>query len=198
MELFGNPAPEEINASFVADHTPTVFDSLAERLAKHTFVTPYVGSLRSAPTRFKVLPPDPDAAKRPRIASNPGWYSVGDYIKLSVTRRSSEERIINEVHIQFFSPDQTKPAPGEPFDLKPPDGYGTWAAGWIKGETVLWFLQKGSARRIDFTNPAQVKETTFEEAAFDKVPKEILDAMRAALIEQAAPKATSKPPAAAR
>ncbi|HEV3083679.1 MAG TPA: hypothetical protein VGY66_28115, partial [Gemmataceae bacterium] len=94
-----------------------------------------------------------------------------------------------EATIHFYSRDPKADAPGKPVALKLPDGYNTWAAAWQRGATVLWVLQKGNVRSYDFTNPAQVKETTLEEPAnFDKVPRPILDALRAALDVPGTPK----------
>ena len=68
------------------------------------------------------------------------------------------------------------------------------AAAWLKDTTVLWVRQKGSVRSYDFTNPAQVKESTLEDPAnLEKVPRPILDALRAALDVPGAP---PQPPAA--
>ena len=101
---------------------------------------------------------------------------------LAVTRRPVSERIVNEASIQFASPDPAKPVPGERHKIELPNGYGTWAAAWVRGGTVLWVQQKGKLRSIDFTNPAEVKETTLEEPASpEKVPNAILDALHAEL-----------------
>jgi beta-lactamase regulating signal transducer with metallopeptidase domain len=200
MELFGTPVSQEINDAFVADKTPAALDSLAKLLFHRPGQSAWAGPLQSAPTKFHVLPPDPDAAKRPRTANNPGHYTIGENAVLAVTRRPVNERIVNEASIQFASPDPAKAAPAEPHKIELPDGYGTWAAAWVRGSNVLWVMQKGTVRSIDFTNPAEVKETTFEEPASpEKVPKPILDALHAALDVPAAPKPAKEmpPPAAA-
>jgi beta-lactamase regulating signal transducer with metallopeptidase domain len=192
--LFGTQPTAEERAAFAADREPNALDSLAKRLAKRAGTTTYTGSLTSGPTKFRVAPPDPDAAKKPRIVSNPGWYTLGDNVKLEVSRRFSGERIVNEASIRFFAADQTKPAPGKPHEIKLPDGYNTWAAAWLKDTTVLWVKQNGNMRSYDFTNPAQVKETTLKEPAhFEQVPRPILGALGAAL---AVPDAPKEPPAA--
>ncbi|HSG68953.1 MAG TPA: hypothetical protein VLA12_00985, partial [Planctomycetaceae bacterium] len=72
MELFGTPVSAEITDSFVNDREPTALDSLAKRLHDRTGTTPFTGSLVSGPTTFRVLPVDPEAAKRPRTVHNPG------------------------------------------------------------------------------------------------------------------------------
>jgi hypothetical protein len=194
-DLFGTaPTAKEI-ADFVGDRKSDALDSLAKRLFHRPDAHAWAGPLASGPTKFRVLPADPDAAKKPRIANNPGRYTLGDHVRLIVSRRPDGERVVNEARIQFYSPDPAKPAPGKPHPLKLPDGYNTWAAGWVRGETVLWALQKGKVQRYDFTNPAEVKETTIEEPAnLDKVPKPILDALRAALDTTAESKPAAETP----
>jgi len=103
---------------------------------------------------------------------------------------------VNGYH--FYSRDPKAAAPGKPVAVKLPEGYLTWAAAWVRGETVLWVTQKGSVRSYDFTNPADVKETTLQEPDFDKVPKPIVDAFKAALDVPGAPvQQPQQPPPAA-
>ena len=195
MELFGTPVSQEVNAAFVADTTPTALDSLAKRLAQYPGLTAYTGPLQSGPTRFLVLPADPDTAKKPRVARHPGWYTLGDNIRLSISRRPVGERIVNEASIQFFAPDPKADAPGKPVPLTLPDGYNTWAAAWLRGTTVMWVTQKGLLRKIDFTNPAKVEETRFEadKDAAAPIPPDIREALRAALAVPDAPKQQQEP-----
>jgi hypothetical protein len=64
-DLFGTaPTPGE-TAAFVADRTPDAFDALAKRLAERTGTSSFTGKLQSGKTKFRVLPVDPDAAKKP-------------------------------------------------------------------------------------------------------------------------------------
>lgn len=197
MDLFGTPVSAEINAAFVADREPDALDSLAKRLASRAGQIPFTGLLQSGPTKFRVLPADPDAAIRPRVASNPGRYTLGDNIRLVVSRRPIGERLVNEATIQFFASDPKADPPGKPVALPLPDGYSTWAAAWMRGGTVLWVQQKDGLSSYDFTNPAEVKETVLSEpAARAKVPQPVRDALRAVLDALAAPKpapATPKP-----
>ena len=59
----------------------------------------------------------------------------------------------------------------------------------------MWVQQKSGIRGYDFTNFAQVKETTLEEPAnIEKVPKPILDALRAKLDVPAVPKPSTETP----
>lgn len=174
MDCFGTPVSSEEIAVFVADTKPNALDSLAQRFAQHPRTIPVGGSLVSGPTTFRVLPADPDAAKKPRTASNPGRYTLGDSAVLAVTRRPDGERIVNEASIQFSSTEI-----GKPWEVKLADGYDTWSAAWVRNSGVLWVRQPGSIRQIDFTNPQQVKETILDEATVaDQIPKTILDALR--------------------
>ncbi len=102
---------------------------------------------------------------------------------------------MNEASIEFFSADPAKPPPGKPHEIKLPDGYGTWAAAWVSGRAVLWLLQDKNLRTIDFSNPAQVKETRVGQGAeLESVPSAIRDALNAAVDVRAAP-ATPAPAA---
>lgn len=195
MDLFGNPVNQEIRGAFVADHKPTAFESLAKRLATYKFVTPFVGSLQTAPTRFKVLPADPDAAKKPRVASNPGNYRLTETAYLYVSRRPVFERMLNEAYIQFYSPDPKKPEPGQIHHVKLPEGYDTWAAVWQRAGTVLWVLDKEGLRSYDFSNPAEVKEQVADP---EKVPADVLEVLRALKAAFSANSSTNRasPPAA--
>ncbi|HUF60522.1 MAG TPA: M56 family metallopeptidase [Verrucomicrobiales bacterium] len=183
IELFGTPLSAEENAEFVADREPGVLDSLAQRLAQRAGTTVFLGELTSAPTRFRVLAADPDAATRPRTASDPGRYTLAENAVLAVTRRPVGERIVNEASIQFFSPDPAKPAPAGPYALELPDGYGTWAVSWVRGASVLWLEAEGRVISYDYSDPAQVKETRYEgeQAAEAPVPEEVRRALNAVL-----------------
>ncbi len=64
MDLFGTPVSAEIIATFVADRQPNALDSLAKRLAQRAELTAFSGPLTSGATKFRVLPADPDAAKK--------------------------------------------------------------------------------------------------------------------------------------
>jgi beta-lactamase regulating signal transducer with metallopeptidase domain len=191
MDLFGTPVSDN---DFLADREPTALDSLAKRLFHRPGLHAWAGPLASAPTKFRVLPADPDAAKKPRTASNPGGYTLNGYARLQVSRRLDGERIVNEASIHFSDADPTR-SPPKPHQLKLPDDYNTWAAAWIRGGTVLWVMQAGAIRSYDFANPAQVKETALEDPAnLDKVPRAILDALRAVLDVPGAPRPATEAP----
>ncbi len=65
-DLFGNaPTSKEITA-FTTDAAPDALDALAKRLANRAGFVPFSGSLKSGTRKLLVLPPDPDAAKKPR------------------------------------------------------------------------------------------------------------------------------------
>jgi hypothetical protein len=186
-DLFGTaPTPEE-TAAFLADRTPDAFDALAKRLAQRAGTSSFTGTLQSGETKFRVLPVDRDAAKKPRVATGPGRYTLGDNSRLIIVQKPDGERRVNEANIVFFSPDSKTEPPGKPHEIKLPDGHLTWAIAWERGTTVLWVAEKGALRSYDFTKPGRVKETSLEEANLDQVPKPILDALRTALEVPGAP-----------
>ena len=188
MELFGTPVSKEINVAFVADTTPTALDSLALRLFHRPGQHAWAGPLTSGPTKFRVLSADPDAAKRPRTANNPGSYNLGENVRFVVTRRPEGERIVNEADITVYPLGQDNI-----FNkVTLPDGYDTWAAAWIRGGTVLWVQQKSGFRRYDFSSPEKVKEEAVEP---DKVPSDIRDALPAVLDEPDPPNPSAAAPA---
>lgn len=163
-DLFGNAPTNEEVAEFKNDTNPGAFDALAKRLAERSGFETFSGMLTSGPTKFKVLPVDPDAAKKPRTAKGPGQYPLGGNTAFVVTRRPIGERIVNEARLDFAPTDATKPAPRESHPVPLPDGYDTWIAAWLRGGTVLWIAQtdteqKTSIRRYDYTNPGSVLET---------------------------------------
>jgi beta-lactamase regulating signal transducer with metallopeptidase domain len=177
-DLFGTAPGAEEMALFTSDLSPAALDSLARRLVHRPGVTPFTGVLKSGSTKFRVLPADPDAAKRPRTASTPGRYTLGENIRLVVSRRLDGRRTVNEASIEFFSPDPTKPPPGQPHAVRLPDGYNTWVAAWAHDSDLLWVRQKGDLSSYDFSNPTQVKETTVVQPAdLGKVPAAIIEAL---------------------
>jgi hypothetical protein len=157
-ELYGAAPSTTQGDAFAADKSPDALKNLAALLAKDPFGTRSQGLIRAGTTTFRVLPADPDAAKRPRVANNPGWFTLGDDVKFSVTRRPSGERAVNEASIIYFQ----KGKDNLIHKVALPDGYNTWAAGWAKGSTALWVSEKGLLRKFDFTNPAKVEETRYE------------------------------------
>lgn len=188
IEVLGTSVSKEMNDAFVADATPTALESAATRLFHRPGLHAWAGSLTSAPTKFRVLPADPDAAKRPRTASNPGRYTLSDKASLHVSRRGDGERVVNEAYLSLS-------APGERYEVKLPDGYDSWAAAWLRGGSVLWVSQKGLLRKVDFTNLAKVQETRFEadQAADAPIPPDIREALSAALAAPEAPKQVQEP-----
>ena len=199
MELFGTPVNEEINVAFVNDKSPAALETLAKLLAHRARMPSFTGVLQSGPTTFRVLPADPDAAKKPRIASDPGRYTVAPNVILEVTRRPVDERLKNEAQLQFFSSDPLSKSSGKPISLQLPDGDDTWAAGWVRGTPTLWVMQQGKVQRYDLTDPAEVVEATLKEQDIaETVPGDVLDALRAVLNRNPAGAVPSKAPPATR
>ena len=100
---------------------------------------------------------------------------------------------VNEANLRFYASDSNTDPPGTPFEIKLPDGYDTWAIAWKRDSTILWVAEKGGMRSVDFTNPADVKETRIDPDDTSKVPERSRDALRPTF-ERSKP---NGPPAAA-
>jgi len=181
-DLFGTAPTREEAATFVADRTPDAMGALATRLAQRAGTTPFTGALQSGETKFRVLAVDPEAAKKPRVASGPGRYTLGDNVRLVIVRKPDGDRRVNEANIVYFSSD----LPGKPHEVRLPrielpDGYHTWAIAWERGSTMLWVAEKGVLRSYDFTTATKVNVMRIEPARLAHVPEPLREALRPAL-----------------
>ena len=179
-DLFGSDPTAEELATFIADRSPHALDLLAIRLSQRAGITTFTGSLPCGETTFRVLAADPEAASEPRRANNPGRYKLSGGAVLAISRRPNGDRIVNEAKIQFSSSDASKPAPGE-YEVKLPDGYGTWSAAWVRDTTKVWVTQNGIVRSYDFSNPSEVKVSFYQQPRNFVIPEKILEALRTAL-----------------
>ncbi|MDA1247938.1 MAG: DUF1549 domain-containing protein [Planctomycetota bacterium] len=200
LDLYGvEPNQGEIDA-FVADKSPAALHPILSaqmvetRVMHNRILSPFTGTLPPGEILFRVLAADPEAAKRPRVVTGPGYYNLGDKQRLQVERTRSGDSQKNKATIQFYS----NPKP-DPHPIGLPDGRLTFAIAWEPGATTLWVTQKGLVRKVDFANPAEVKETRFfEPAELDEVPKPIVDATRAALAETGVQPKVEKPESGAK
>ncbi|MEP3479263.1 MAG: M56 family metallopeptidase [Fuerstiella sp.] len=193
-DLFGNsPSPNEA-AAFYPNQSPDALHNLAVRLSKRSWITSAAGPIQSGVTRFRVLPIDPDAATRVRVATNPGRYNLGDQLRLVVSRQLVGERIVNQASLVWYPPGKDSVA----FNISLPRGYETWAAAWLPGSTALWIQQEGLLRKYNFANPADINEISFDTAVTTRITDEVRDALQKALTVSDAPVRQIQPPADAR
>ncbi len=189
----GSPTPEEAE-SFNSDKSPEALDNLALLLSKRTWLNPVSGSIKSGPTKFKVLPVDPNAATRPRVALNPGRCNVSEELRLVVTRKQSDGRIVNESDLTWYP--NGKDAVPTPIAL--PDGYNSWAAGWLPGSSVVWFATKDSLSSYDCADPASIQIRKFEGEQQTSAPisNELRAELNSVITASENPKPNFGPPAA--
>lgn len=187
LDLFGVAATSGEIAAFVGDNAPDALAKLTARLQAKPRIEPWAGKLPTGETRFRVTAADPNAAKAPRTAKEPGRYVLGDNVHLLVSQRTEDRKRTNTARIVFFSPDPKVASPHEPYEIELPDGIGTYGIVWERGAGVLWVIQKGLVRKQDFTNPAQVKETRFEPGRIIDVPEPLRDALRKVFEVEGAP-----------
>ena len=179
MELFGNPVAQVENDAFVADHSDEALDNLAERLAHRAGIRIYEGTLQSGSSLFRVLPEDVDSAKRPRVVTSSGWYTVSDLVRLSVASEAGDDGVVNSASLNFFSKDQKQDPPPPAYTIHLPPGFGSWKASWKHNGTTLWVSRvsfgKTEIVAIDFSNPKEVKETP---VGMQRLPEDIQRALR--------------------
>jgi hypothetical protein len=184
-DLIGVPPTKEEITAFVSDNSSDPLTGLANRLVPR--VSPFAGNLPTAEIKFRVTAADPDAAKKPRVATGPGRYAIGGRVQLVIEQKADGNLRANEARIVFFPTKANAGPPGEPYEFKLPHGNLTWAIASEPGTTVLWVTQKGLVRKIDFADPADVKETRYEDGGIVNVPEQLRDTFRKAFDVPGAP-----------
>ena len=165
-ELFATAPTAEETAEFIADKTPDALDALAKRLVARVDVVSFSGKLPTAPVKFSVLAADANADKQPRVVLGPGEYPLpsttarrGD-ATLKIVGRPVGDRRTNDAQLLFEAVEFTGARPPDPHKLEIPDGWGTWAIVCRPGEDFFYLLHKGGVRKIDYSKPRQVTDTT--------------------------------------
>jgi hypothetical protein len=190
------PTAEEI-AAFAADGSADALEKLVKRLqAGGVVALPWIGRLPTGETKFRVVAADPDAAKRPRLASSPGRYVLGDSVHLQVSQLTEGDRRVNSAEILFFGPDPKKESPHKPYVIALPEGGRAYGIGWVRGAGELWVIEKELVRRYDFRDAGAVKEVRISPGSIGDVPEPLRGAMQQAFGELAASGQQQRAPAA--
>lgn len=165
-ELFDTtPTADEIDA-FATDQTDGAFDALVQRLANRADVVEFSGSLPTAPVKFRVLPADPAADNTPRVVLGPGEYPLSagtaEYgaVTLKIVGKPVGDRRTNDAQLLFEPTEFTGILKPDPHKLDLPDGWGTWAIVCRPGEGLFYLLHKGVVRKIDYTKPREITDTS--------------------------------------
>ena len=163
-DLFAaTPTADEV-AAFATDQSDGAFDALVQRLAARADRVEFSGSLPTAPVKFRVLPADPAADKTPRVVLGPGEYplsggtATSGAVTLKIVGKPVGDRRTNDAQILFEATEATGKLPLDPHKLEIPDGWGTWAIVCRTGEGVFYLLDKGGARKIDYSDPTKVTD----------------------------------------
>jgi hypothetical protein len=187
VDLLGVPPTRQEIEVFVADDSPHALTALVNSFQSR--VAPFSGVLPVQEIKFRVTAADPDAAKKPRVATGLGQYATGDKAWLDIVRKADGGRRI-EARIMHSRDPKAEPS-GKPYHISSqfelPEGQFTWAIAWEPGTTILWVSQKGLVRKFDFANPDEVQETRFEADEIANVPQQIRDAVKSALALPGAP-----------
>lgn len=161
------PTPEEI-AAFTADAMPDALPKLIARLQATAAEVPWSGKLPTGETKFRVMAADPNAAKAPRAAAEPGRYVLGDGVHLQVRQVTENGKRTNSAGILFFGPDPKQASPHPSYQITLPDGLNSYCFIWERGSGELLLVERGSVRTINFANPAKVTE---DRAKMNLAPK---------------------------
>jgi hypothetical protein len=113
-DLYGAPATAEEMKMFLADDSPDALSSLAKRLAQRSGTKSVSGKLQSGPTRFSVLPIDPEAKHKPYLAIGPGRYKLNDQATLVIVGRGQ----VMDAKLEFNGD-------AEAYPIALPEGYGS-------------------------------------------------------------------------
>jgi beta-lactamase regulating signal transducer with metallopeptidase domain/WD40 repeat protein len=173
----GEPTADEISA-FVTDKSDDPFTTLADRLLRRPGLVGFIGAVKPGEITFRTRPADPEAANRPKVAIGPGRYSLDKNVRLIIVGKPVDGRRTSDVEIRFWGEKATGEPPGPPHKIEVPDGFGTWAFTCRPGTGVLWLLTKGAVRKIDYSNPGQVKETSITRGSRDDMPDEFREAVK--------------------
>jgi len=164
-DIFGETPTDEEVSVFINDHSPDALLNLAVRLQQRLYLPLFVGSLQTGEVEFRVLAIDPTAATKPRRAIAPGRYVLGESVQLAVQQVTSVERFgapeirTNNAKIIFLSPDPKVESPHPPFEIKLPDGNANYAILWTRNTGMLYVVEFGRVRTIDYSDPANVTES---------------------------------------
>jgi hypothetical protein len=201
-ELFAASPTAEERAAFTTDQTSGALDALARRLAERTGAVEFAGKLAPPPIRFRVLAADPAAAEGPRVVLGPGEYPIGKGATLRIVGRPDGERYIYDARILFEPAEVTGKLPPDPHKIEMPGDRATWAIVCRPGAGHFYVLHRGTARKIDYTNPLMVTDAPATDlpAGFRDEAKRQLDfrgvsaESQAEVFEKPAPPAASSAP----
>ncbi len=165
-ELFATAPTAEETAAFTADQTDGAVDALVQRLAARADVVEFSASLPTAPVKFRVLAADRAADNLPRVVLGPGEYPLSGgtatrgAVTLKIVGRPVGDRRTNDAQLLYQPAEATGKLPPNPHKLEIPDGWGTWAIVCRPGDGFFYLLHKGSARKIDYSKPDEVTDTS--------------------------------------
>ena len=153
-DLLGvTPTPAEVE-EFVTDARPDALTQLALRLLKKSPGVPFKGKLPTGEVKFRVTDVDPEAAKKPRLATGPGRYQLAKDVWLQVSRLTQDGKDTNQASIEFTESDPKASPKFSPHVIKLPEGPEAFALAWVRETRELWLATKDDFQKIEFRDPA--------------------------------------------
>ena len=162
------PLPSE-TAAFMSDDSPQPLENLAKRLAARPGTQVLAsGDLQSANTTFRVLPVDPEAKLRPRLAIGPGRYEFSEGKRLVIVGRATGMDAKLEV-------DSTT------YEITLPKQRSSWAIAWKRGKDFFWLADRGVLRLVEFADPTNIVEKRITNLSSPDIPARYLKALKPTL-----------------
>ncbi|MEZ5327193.1 MAG: M56 family metallopeptidase [Verrucomicrobiales bacterium] len=166
-DLFGDAPTEQERGDFANVRDETSLAAFTRGLADRPGMVSFFGKLQPTSTWFDIVAADPEAARIPKVVLGPGEYPISAAATLKIVGRREGERIVNDAQILFAAKNVA------PHALALSDGRKSFAIVLRPGEGFLYVLERGVARKVDFSNPSQVTDTVV-----DEVPAKFFDEAR--------------------
>jgi beta-lactamase regulating signal transducer with metallopeptidase domain/biopolymer transport protein ExbD len=149
-------------------------------------------ALPTGEVKFRVVAPDPNAAKAPGLATFTGQYDLAPGIKLQVTQVTSGKngeptKRTNSATILWLDA-QGKETAKHLLEL--PSGLECYVISWPRGGSALWIGEPDGVRKVDFSEPAKVREAEWlwnDSTPYGDVPADVR-----ALLEKHRPKSAAR------
>jgi len=175
------PLPSEKQA-FLNDDSNEALENLVKILAARPGTKVIEdGALQSGSTTFRVLPVDPEAKLKPRLALGPGRYQISETTLLRIVGRGA----VMDAKLEIASE-------AEAYDIRLPPKRGVWAIAWKRDVDFMWIADRGKLRKLDFSNPKDIEEKVFYSAEKADIPERYLQALQATLDAGHQPPATAR------
>ena len=161
LELFGFPATRAELDNFAAQSALNL-ETIVQQLTVERGHIPFHGKLKPGGHLFRTIPPSP--VDQPRLVNRSGYYQLNGG-RLTVSKNFAGDRFTNSGTITIDK------SISHSFALA--DGWMTWQIAWVPDETTVWIADQNQLRKIDFSNPTDIREVSVQASELSAVPESI-------------------------